>query len=210
MLVSIVDYDTGNLESVARSVLFAAKNIKKKITIKISKSPDVIFKSDKIILPGQGSYKKCADSIRRVNGLWSSLDSFAKYSGKYILGICVGMQLFSDYGFEEKITKGFGWIPGQVKKIKTKSRLIKLPHIGWNEINFKKKHLVFSGIKNLSHFYFVHSYEFKLKNKITDLDSNSPDNLKQYYVELGKKYEFSSDFVIHLFNMIMLESPKII
>ena len=82
MLVSIVDYDTGNLESVARSVLFAAKNIKKKITIKISKSPDVIFKSDKIILPGQGSYKKCADSIRRVNGLWSSLDSFAKYSGK--------------------------------------------------------------------------------------------------------------------------------
>ena len=165
MLVSIVDYDTGNLESVVRSVLFAAKNIKKKITIKISKSPDVIFKSDKIILPGQGSYKKCADSIRRVNGLWSSLDSFAKYSGKYILGICVGMQLFSDYGFEEKITKGFGWIPGQVKKIKTKNRLIKLPHIGWNEINFKKKHLVFSGIKNLSHFYFVHSYEFKLKNK---------------------------------------------
>ena len=53
------------------------------------------------------------------------------------------MQLFSDYGFEEKITRGFGWIPGQVKKIKTKNRLIKLPHIGWNEINFKKKHLVF-------------------------------------------------------------------
>ena len=165
MLVSIVDYDTGNLESVARSVLFAAKNIKKKITIKISKSPDVIFKSDKIILPGQGSYRQCALGVKNIKGLWDSLNEFVLVKKKPIFGICVGMQLFSEHGYEEQVTEGFGWIKGSVKKIEINNKDLKLPHMGWNEVNVVKKNDLFLDIKNLSHFYFVHSFAFEAKDE---------------------------------------------
>jgi imidazole glycerol-phosphate synthase subunit HisH len=160
MYITIVDYGSGNISSVINSF----KNVLGKIDIKsdiiITADPDKIIKSDKIILPGQGSFKSCIESLMRISGLRDSLEEFTIKQKKPLLGICVGMQMFSDTGYEEEKTSGFGWIPGKVIKIDNKSNSFKLPHIGWNNINFKSKAKLFKGIEKNSHMYFVHSYEF--------------------------------------------------
>ncbi|PHX88701.1 MAG: imidazole glycerol phosphate synthase subunit HisH [Pelagibacteraceae bacterium] len=164
MYVSIVDYGTGNLNSVSKALEVAAANINKKINIKISNKPKDILDSDKIILPGQGSYRQCALGVKNISGLWDSLNEFVLIKKKPIFGICVGMQLFSDHGYEEQITEGFGWIKGSVKKINLNNKDLKLPHMGWNEVNVIKKNDLFLDIKNLSNFYFVHSFAFEVEN----------------------------------------------
>jgi glutamine amidotransferase len=164
MHVSIVDYGTGNLNSVSKALEFSALKISKDINIKISNKPKDILNSDKIILPGQGSYRQCVLAIKSIVGLWDALDEFVLIQKKPIFGICVGMQLFSSEGHEEEITQGFGWVKGSVKKIKLNNKNLKLPHMGWNEVNIIKKNNLFLDIKNLSHFYFVHSYAFEAEN----------------------------------------------
>ena len=164
MHVSIVDYGTGNLNSVSKALEFSALKIKKDINIKISNKPKDILNSDKIVLPGQGSYRQCALAIKSIAGLWDGLNEFVLIKKKPIFGICVGMQLFSSEGHEEEITQGFGWVKGSVKKIKLNNKDLKLPHMGWNEVNIIKKNNLFIDIKNLSHFYFVHSYAFEAEN----------------------------------------------
>ena len=163
MYVSIVDYGTGNLNSVSKALEVAAAEINKKINIKISNKPKDILDSDKIILPGQGSYRQCALGVKNIPGLWDSLNEFVLIKKKPIFGICVGMQLFSEQGYEEQVTEGFGWIKGSVKKIEINNKDLKLPHMGWNEVNVIKKNDLFVDIKNLSHFYFVHSFAFEAK-----------------------------------------------
>ena len=164
MHVSIVDYGTGNLNSVSKALEFSALKISKDINIKISNKPKDILNSDKIILPGQGSYRQCVLAIKSIVGLWDALDEFVLIQKKPIFGICVGMQLFSSEGHEEEITQGFGWVKGSVKKIKLNNKDLKLPHMGWNEVNIIKKNNLFVDIKNLSHFHFVHSYAFEAEN----------------------------------------------
>jgi glutamine amidotransferase len=165
MYVSIVDYGTGNLNSVSKALEVAAAEISKKINIKISNKPKDILDSDKIILPGQGSYRQCALGVKNIPGLWDSLNQFVLIKKKPIFGICVGMQLFSEQGYEEQATEGFGWIKGSVKKIEINNKDLKLPHMGWNEVDVIKKNDLFVDIKNLSHFYFVHSFAFKAKDE---------------------------------------------
>jgi glutamine amidotransferase len=164
MHVVIVDYGTGNLRSVYRALEIAGKNFNK-FKIIISSLPSDIVKADKIILPGQGSYKQCIDSILSIKGLYEELNNFVKVKKKPIFGICVGMQLFSSEGYEERKTKGFGWIQGIVKKMQLKDKNLKLPHIGWNNINIVQRQKIFEGIDQNSHFYFVHSYEFIIQDK---------------------------------------------
>ena len=84
---------------------------------------------------------------------------------KPLLGICVGMQMFADIGYEESETKGLGWISGKVSKIDNQEGKYKLPHIGWNEVNIIKDSKIFKNIENNSHMYFVHSFEFVPKDK---------------------------------------------
>ena len=79
---------------------------------------------------------------------------------KPLLGICVGLQMFADVGYEETETKGLGWISGKVSKIDNQNGKYKLPHIGWNQINILKDSKIFKEVENNSHMYFVHSYEF--------------------------------------------------
>jgi glutamine amidotransferase len=165
MYVSIVDYGTGNLNSVSKALEVAAAQINKKINIKISNKPKDILDSDRIIFPGQGSYRQCALGVKNIPGLWDSLNEFVLVKKKPIFGICVGMQLFSEQGYEEQATEGFGWIKGSVKKIKINNKDLKLPHMGWNEVNVVKKNDLFIDIKNLSHFYFVHSFAFEAKDE---------------------------------------------
>ena len=164
MNVKIINYGTGNLNSVSKALEVAATEINKKINIKISNKPKDILDSDRIILPGQGSFRQCALAVKNIPGLWDSLNEFVLVKKKPIFGICVGMQLFSEKGYEERVTEGFGWIKGSVKKIETTNKDLKLPHMGWNEVNVIKKNDLFVDIKNFSHFYFVHSFAFEAEN----------------------------------------------
>ena len=165
MSIAIIDYGSGNLRSAAKALEVANKSVNAKSKIVITSDPEEIKKSNKIILPGQGSFRECYLGIKKINGLVDTLNNFVLVQKKPIFGICVGMQLFAKIGYESEETKGFGWIDGVVKKINNINKTLKLPHMGWNQIEFKKDFLLFSGIENKSHMYFVHSYEFLTKQK---------------------------------------------
>ena len=157
MNVTIVDYNSGNISSVINSFKEVAKD---KVNIEVTSDINKIKSSDKLILPGQGSFKSCVDALSNIDGLVDNLNEFAINSKKPLLGICVGLQMFADVGYEETETKGLGWISGKVTKIDNQNGKYKLPHIGWNEISIIKDGKIFKDIKNNSHMYFVHSYEF--------------------------------------------------
>ena len=162
MNVTIVDYNSGNISSVINSFKEVAKD---KVNIEVASDLNKIKFSDKVVLPGQGSFKSCVDALNNINGLVDTLNEFAINNKKPLLGICVGLQMFADIGYEEIETKGLGWIPGKVSKIDNQNGKLKLPHIGWNEINILKQSKIFKNIKNNSHMYFVHSYEFIPEDK---------------------------------------------
>jgi imidazole glycerol-phosphate synthase subunit HisH len=162
MNVTIVDYQSGNISSVINSFTEVAKG---KVNLEVTADLNKIKSSDKIVLPGQGSFKSCVDSLNSINGLVEALNEFAIIKKKPLLGICVGLQMFANVGFEEIETKGLGWISGKVSKIDNQSGKFKLPHIGWNEIEIVKQSKIFKDIENKSHMYFVHSYEFIPEDK---------------------------------------------
>ncbi len=157
MNVTIVDYNSGNISSVINSFKEVAKD---KVNIKVTADLNDIKSSDKVVLPGQGSFKSCVDALKNINGLVDILNEFTINNKKPLLGICVGLQMFADIGYEETETKGLGWIAGRVSKIDNQNGKYKLPHIGWNQINIVKDSKIFKDIENNSHMYFVHSYEF--------------------------------------------------
>ena len=162
MNVTIVDYNSGNISSVINSFKEAAKN---KVNIEVTSDLNKIKSSDKVVLPGQGSFKSCADALNNVSGLVDTLNEFVITNKKPLLGICVGLQMFADIGYEETEMKGLGWIAGKVSKINNQNGKYKLPHIGWNQINILKDSKIFTDIENNSHMYFVHSYEFIPEDK---------------------------------------------
>ena len=174
MKLTIVDYNSGNISSVINSFREVAQN---KVNIEVTSDLNKIKSSDKVILPGQGSFKSCVDALNSINGLVDTLNKFAIIDKKPIFGICVGLQMFADIGYEEIETKGLGWISGNVSKINNQKGKFKLPHIGWNQINIVKDSKIFKDIENNSHMYFVHSYEFIPQDKqvisaTTDYSSN--------------------------------------
>ncbi len=174
MNVTIVDYKSGNISSVINSFKEVAKG---KVKIEVTSDLKKISSSDKVVLPGQGSFKSCIDALNTINGLVETLNDFALNNKKPLLGICVGLQMFADVGYEETETKGLSWISGKVSKINNQNGKYKLPHIGWNEVNIVKNSKIFKNVENNSHMYFVHSYEFIPNDKsvisaTTDYSSN--------------------------------------
>ena len=174
MNITIVDYKSGNISSVINSFNEVAKD---KVKIEVTSDIKKIKSSDKVVLPGQGSFKSCVDGLNNINGLVDTLNEFAINNKKPLLGICVGLQMFADIGYEEIETKGLGWISAKVSKIDNQNGKYKLPHIGWNQINIVKESNIFKDIENNSHMYFVHSYEFIPNDKnvisaTTDYSSN--------------------------------------
>ena len=162
MNVTIVDYNSGNISSVINSFKEVAKD---KVNIEVTSDLNKIKSTDKIVLPGQGSFKSCVDALNSIDGLVDTLNNFVINEKKPLFGICVGLQMFADIGYEEKETIGLGWISGKVLKIDNQNGKYKLPHIGWNEINIVKESKIFKDIENNSHMYFVHSYEFVPEDK---------------------------------------------
>ena len=148
--VAIIDYNTGNVDSVIKAV----KYFQKKVVLTNDK--EIIKDSGKIILPGQGSFHYGIKELRKFD-LIDLIKEKVLVKKTPILGICLGMQLFADFGYEKEKTGGLGFIKGSVKKMKTE---LKLPHIGWNEVKYLREDKIFNEIENDKDFYFVHSYYF--------------------------------------------------
>ena len=189
MNVTIVDYNSGNISSVINSFKEVAKE---KIKIEVSSNLDKIKSSDKIVLPGQGSFKSCVDALNSIDGLVDTLNEITIINKKPLLGICVGFQMFADVGYEETETQGLGWISGEVSKIDNQNGKFKLPHIGWNELNIVKDSQIFKDIKNKSHMYFVHSYEFIPKDK--NVISATTDYSSSIVCSVEKENIFGTQF----------------
>ena len=189
MNVTIVDYNSGNISSVINSFKEVAKD---KVNIKVTSDLNKIKSSDKIVLPGQGSFKSCVDALNSINGLVDTLNEFAINNKKPLLGICVGLQMFADIGYEETETNGLGWISGKVSKIDNYDGKYKLPHIGWNQIKIVKNSKIFKDIENNSHMYFAHSYEFVPKDK--NVISATTDYSSSIVCSVEKENFFGTQF----------------
>ena len=189
MNVTIVDYNSGNISSVINSFKEVAKD---KVNIEVTSDLEKIKSSDKLVLPGQGSFKSCIEALNSINGLVDTLNEFAINSKKPLLGICVGLQMFADIGYEEIETKGLGWISGKVSKINNQNNKYKLPHIGWNQINILKDSKIFKNVENNSHMYFVHSYEFIPKDK--KVISSTADYSSNIVCSVEKENIFGTQF----------------
>ena len=192
MSITVIDYGSGNLKSAAKALETVASNINVKSKIVVTSDPEVIKKSNKVILPGQGSFRDCYLGIKKISGLEDALNEFVLVKKKPIFGICVGMQLFAKIGYESEETKGFSWLNATVKKINNINRTLKLPHMGWNQIEFKKDFALFSGLENKSHMYFVHSYELTTKQKDCIVATTSYGN--QIIVSVAKENIFGTQF----------------
>ena len=189
MKVTIVDYNSGNISSVINSFKEVAQD---KVNIEVTADLKKIKSSDKVVLPGQGSFKSCVDALNKINGLKDTLNEFAIIHKKPLLGICVGLQMFADIGYEETETKGLGWISGKVTKIDNQNGKYKLPHIGWNQINIVKDSKIFKDIKDKSHMYFVHSYEFVPTDK--NSISATTDYSSKHVCAVEKENIFGTQF----------------
>ena len=147
-MIGIVDYEAGNL----RSVETAMKHLGADFFI--SRNPADFTKADRMIFPGVGEAASSMEVLKKT-GLEDAVKKFAE-SGKPLLGICLGCQIFFNYS-EERETDCLGIIPGTIKEF-SKDMGLKVPHMGWNQVLHKGRHPVFEGIKDNSSFYFVHSY----------------------------------------------------
>jgi glutamine amidotransferase len=159
MKLAIINYGSGNLHSVHKAFENANKALKDSYDINVTSDPKIVGQADKIVLPGVGAFADCKNSILNIPGMYDSLESSVIVKKVPFMGICVGMQLLAEQAEEFGNHEGFGWIQGSVVKI-NEQKDYKIPHMGWNEVNFKK-HELFSNIEQKSDFYFVHSYHFK-------------------------------------------------
>lgn len=178
MDVCVVDYGSGNLRSAAKSIERAMAEADVTGRVLVTANQADIRNADRIVLPGVGAFADCQAGIKAIPGLWEELDDVVSRQGKPLLGICVGMQLMADWGREFGDTAGFGWIPGEVKAIAPSDTSLKIPHMGWNNLNFQNQsHVLLDGINAGAHAYFVHSYAFKCQNpdnQIASVDYGGP------------------------------------
>jgi glutamine amidotransferase len=167
MRVAIIDYGSGNLRSATKAFERAAREAEMIAEIDLTADAERVRTADRIVLPGVGAYADCAAGLNAVEGMWQAVEEVAIARARPFLGICVGMQLMSERGLEKTVTRGFGWIAGDVKEIEPADPALKVPQIGWNTIELRRDHPLFAGIRTGSkglHAYFVHSYHLEVKH----------------------------------------------
>ena len=164
MRVGIIDYGSGNIRSVFKSFEKASLLLDKNIQIVIIDNVEELKKADKVVLPGVGAFADCMQGLNNINGLVELLNKMVIEDSKAFMGICVGMQLLANFSKEYGYTEGLSWIDGEVTSIVKVEEEMKVPHMGWNSVEFDQKHSLFRKIQQDEDFYFVHSYKFNVKN----------------------------------------------
>lgn len=146
-MTALIDYGVGNLYSVEKAVTAVGGEVK------VTSDPEDLKRAEKIILPGVGAFGDCMKNLEATGLIPTILEQISQK--KFLLGICVGLQILFEKSEESPNVKGLGIFKGEVKKISAEN--LKIPHMGWNSVNFGESK-IFAGIKNNSYFYFVHSY----------------------------------------------------
>jgi len=167
MRVAVIDYGSGNLRSVIQALHRASCDYEIGAKIELVDTADRLHQFDRFVLPGVGAYADCRHGLDALDGMIEALSEAVLAQAKPFLGICVGMQLLSDHGFEKDITPGLGWIKGEVVALQPKDPALKIPQIGWNQLALARPHPLFDKIKTGiegEHAYFVHSYYFQCEN----------------------------------------------
>jgi len=156
--LAIIDYGSGNVRSVQRALEAAASHFEIPLTVVLTDDPDRIRQADRIVLPGVGHFADCAEGLAARQGVGEALNEAVFRSRRPFLGVCVGMQLMADVGREDVETRGLGWIPGAVERIRPSDPSLPVPHMGWNVLTDMKSHPVLNELGPEPHVYFVHSY----------------------------------------------------
>ncbi len=167
MRVAIIDYGSGNLRSATKAFERAAHEAGIAAEIDLTSNAERVRTADRLVLPGVGAYADCAAGLRAVEGMREAVEDVVVAHARPFLGICVGMQLMSERGLEKTVTRGFGWIAGDVKEIEPADPALKIPQIGWNTLELRREHPLFAGIPTGPaglHAYFVHSYHLEAAN----------------------------------------------
>jgi imidazole glycerol-phosphate synthase subunit HisH len=163
--VALIDYGSGNLRSAEKALARAAAESNSGHEIVVTADPAIVAASERIVLPGVGAFRDCMSGLSAVPGMVDALREAVTTNGKPFLGICVGMQLLASVGREFGDCPGLGWIDGEVVRLSPADTSLKIPHMGWNELDILRPHPVFADIGNGSHAYFVHSFELKPVNR---------------------------------------------
>jgi len=152
--IALVDYGAGNIRSVENALKAAGAQ-----GVVVTADPNVVRAADRIVLPGVGAFKACVGALRSVSGLVEAMEERVLVGAAPFLGICVGMQLLADRGVEHGVTNGLGWIAGEVRVIEPADATIKVPHMGWNDVEPMRHH---GGAELIEpgEAYFLHSYHF--------------------------------------------------
>ena len=161
MKVAIIDYGSGNLRSAAKAFERAAIEIGISARVEVTDKAEAVVGADRVVLPGVGAFADCRRGLAAVAGLESALREAVIVRARPFLGICVGMQLMADRGREFETVEGLGWIAGEVVAIEPRDPALKIPHMGWNEIEPIGSHPLLAGLEAGTHAYFVHSYHFR-------------------------------------------------
>jgi glutamine amidotransferase len=169
MTVAIVDYGSGNLRSAAKAFERAAREAGTHERVLVTSSPREVAGADRIVLPGVGAFADCRAGLYGVPGMVDALQREVIEGGKPFLGICVGMQLMATRGVEYGIHAGLDWIKGDVVRIQPGKDHLKIPHMGWNELDSLKPHALLEGIAVRDHAYFVHSFQLQASEPQTVL-----------------------------------------
>ena len=165
MTVAIIDYGSSNLRSAFKAFELGAENAGLKTKVIVTNNPNDLKRANQIVLPGVGAFADCRKGLAELDGMEKAIEEHVIVKKKPFLGICVGMQLMATIGREHKSTSGLNWLAGEVVAIEPSRAELKIPHMGWNNLNLTTEHPVFNGIKENDHAYFVHSYQLKTANK---------------------------------------------
>jgi len=165
MRVAIVDYGSGNLRSAAKAFERAAAERGIAADIAVTAEPETVAVADRVVLPGVGAFADCRRGLAAVPGLEAALHEAVIARARPFLGICVGMQLMAQCGREFETVAGLGWIGGEVVAITPAQPGLKIPHMGWNELQLCVAHPLLSGFDGTSQAYFVHSYHLQLADR---------------------------------------------
>ena len=157
MIVAIVDYGAGNLRSAEKALAAAAGDSARVI---VTADPDAVRRADRVVLPGVGAFADCKRGLDSLPGMVEALEDAVLKQGKPFLGICVGMQLMASVGVEFGTHKGLDWIKGKVVVLDPADRSLRIPQMGWNDLELKRQHPALADTKAGDHAYFVHSYHF--------------------------------------------------
>lgn len=161
MTVAIIDYGSGNIRSVSKALEHVAQGGGQ--SVEVIQTASALKNASHIILPGVGAFADCMNGLKRLPGMVDALEEEVRAKQKPFLGICVGMQMLFERGHEHGVHNGLGWLAGEVVPLAPAGGL-KIPHMGWNELEITGSHALMRGINTGAHAYFVHSYYASCQN----------------------------------------------